>query len=345
LILTFRFLYNTENVLFLIIQKNKPMKTKKVVLALSALMLTLSFTFTSCKKNREFKKENGQTSADSRTAQGENDNAVSDINTAIADQPLMSGRTNGANTVQGVLGNVCGMTVDATQASSGILYLNFDGTTCNNRTRTGTIKLTIIDYATGKRWKDAGCVMQVDYFLYKVTRASDGKSVRLEGTQYLTNVSGGTWFDLLFLGQPNLVSTVTGTNLSVNFDNASTAVYNINRKFTYTWASSILTCVGEGIGSNNGLSNLENYGTTRDGDPFTSQVVTPVVWNTTCGAWAPIQGEVDIKVDTKDFKLNCLFGVNTSGNPVSVGSNSCPYGWKVTCKYKNKTRTLTLGYW
>ena len=61
------------------------MKTKKVVLALSALMLTLSFTFTSCKKNREFKKENGQASADSRTAQGENDNAVSDINTAIAD--------------------------------------------------------------------------------------------------------------------------------------------------------------------------------------------------------------------------------------------------------------------
>lgn len=321
------------------------MKTSKFLLAVITLSVIGAVTFSGCRKSKAFRKEDGQASADSRTAQGENDAAISDINDVVSNQPLLHGRTNGTSNSNGIMGNICGLTVDTNGAYMGTINLHFNGTTCNNRTREGDIRLTILDYASGKRWKDAGCVMKVEYFLYKVTRASDGKSVRLEGVQYLTNVSGGTWFDLLFLGQPNLVSTVTGENLSVNFDNSSTAVYNINRKFTYTWANNILTCTGEGIGSADGLSNLENYGTTRDGDPFTSQVITPVVWNTTCGAWAPIQGEVDIKVDSKDFKLNCLFGVNQTGNAITVGSNSCPYGWKVSWKYKNKTNTKVLGYW
>lgn len=322
------------------------MKTKNLLLAISCCVIAVTLTLTGCKKNRLFKNEDGQVSADSRTAQGENDAAISDINDVVSNQPLLHGRTNGTQQTNGVLGNICGLSVDTTGAHLGTIMLNFNGTTCNNRTRTGSIKLTIMDHASGKRWKQAGCVMKVDYFLYKITRASDGKSVRIEGTQYITNISGGTWFDLLFLGQPNLVHSVTGENLSVSFDDASTANYNINRKFTYTKSASfVITCVGEGIGSSNGLSNLENYGTTRDGDAFTSQVTAPVVWNTTCGAWAPIQGAVEIKVDSKAFKLNCLFGVDASGNSVSVGANQCPYGWKVEWKYKNKTRKKTLAYW
>lgn len=322
------------------------MKTKKVLLAISCCVIAVALTLTGCKKNRLFKNEDGQASADSRTAQGENDAAISDINDVVSNQPLLHGRTNGTQQTNGVLGNICGLSVDTNGAHLGTIMLNFNGTTCNNRTRTGSIRLTIMDHASGKRWKQAGCVMKVDYFLYKITRASDGKSVRIEGTQYITNISGGTWFDLLFLGQPNLIHSVTGENLSVSFDDASTANYNINRKFTYTKSASfVITCIGEGVGSSNGLSNLENYGTTRDGDAFTSQVTTPVVWNTTCGAWAPIQGAVEIKVDSKDFKLNCLFGVDASGNSVSVGANQCPYGWKVEWKYKNKTRKKTLAYW
>ena len=44
----------------------------------------------------------------------------------------------------------------------------------------------------------AGCVMKVEYLGYKVTRTSDGESIELNGTQNLTNIGGGTWFDLLF---------------------------------------------------------------------------------------------------------------------------------------------------
>ncbi len=63
-----------------------------------------------------------------------------------------------------------------------------------------------------------GCQMKVEYLAYRVTRASDGEYVELNGIQTLTNVSGGTWWDLFINNQPNLVSSVTGTNLSVNFN-------------------------------------------------------------------------------------------------------------------------------
>lgn len=323
------------------------MSTKKILLGLAALVLASGLVFTSCKKKKAFKNEDGQASADTRTAQGENDAAVSDINDVISNQPLLHGRTNGTQGTNGIMGNICGLSVDTNGAYMGSIKLNYNGTTCNNRTRTGSIHLTIVDYAQGKRWKHAGCVLKIDYMNYQITRASDGYSILFNGTQYITNVSGGTWFELLFMGQANLVHTVTGNNLNVSFNGTGTAIYNINRRFTYTYNSTsyVITCTGEGIGSSNGVNNLENYGTTRDGDAFTSEVLTPVVWNTTCGAWAPIQGQVKIKVDSKDFALDCLFGTDASGNAVSVGSNQCPYGWKVEWKYKNKTKNKVIGYY
>lgn len=325
------------------------MKKTNLIYSLSIVLVAFALVFTSCKKKKEFKNEDGQASTDNRNVQSENDAAVNDVNTEIGANSLMHGRTSspsGINALQNALGiTATGYSVDTNGAHLGTIKINYNGTTVNNRTRTGSIRLTIQSYSSGKRWKQAGCVLQLDYLAYKVTRASDGKSVELNGIQYITNETGGTWWELLVLKtQPSLASTVTGTGLNVTFDGGKTAVYNINRRFTYTIPGNILTCTGEGIGSTSGLSSLENYGTTRDGDAFTSQVSTPIVWNWTCGPWAPVQGEVNIKVDGKEFALKVLFSVNASGNPVSVGAGSCPYGWKVEWTYKKKTNKKVFGY-
>lgn len=324
------------------------MKTNKFIYSLALIVLSGSLLFTSCKKQKAFKSEDGQTSEDNRTAQSENDNAINDVNQVISDNTLLHGKTSSPQTIASVLGTICGMTVDTNGMHLGTVKLNYNGTTCSNRTRTGSIRLTIRNYASGVRWKNVGAVLQVDYLAYKITRASDGKSVELNGSQDITNNTGGTWYDLFFLGQASLSHQVTGTNLNVTFADSkgtSTAVYNIHRKFTYTRPSGILTCTGEGIGSSNGINNLENYGTTRDGDSFTSEVRTPIVWNWTCGWWAPIQGDVNIKVNDKYFDLKVLFGVDASGNAVTVGANQCPYGFKVEWTYKKKTNKKIFGYW
>jgi hypothetical protein len=322
------------------------MKTRSIAYSLGVLALAGSLLFTGCKKQKEFNNEDGQASSDNRTAQSEHDNAMNDVNDVISNQNLLKGKGVQTQGVQSIMGtSICGLSLDTAGINQGTIKLNYDGTVCNNRKREGSIRLTIQNYSSGMRWKNQGCILKVDYLSYKVTRASDGKSVKLDGTHYVKNETGGTWWELLIMqSQSSLATSVTGTNLNVTFEDGKTAIYNINRKITYTYPNSIITCTGEGIGSSDGLNNLENYGTTRNGDGFTSQVNTPIIWNLTCGWWAPIQGEVDVKVKTRDFTLRGTFGVDNGGNSVVVGSNQCPYGWKLEWTYKNKTNKKIFGY-
>lgn len=302
--------------------------------------------FIGCNKDKKaFKDEDGASTVDNRTAQSENDAAVSDVNDVLGNQNSLRGKGEGITGTTGVMGNICGMSLDTAATKNGSIKLNYNGTTCNNRTRTGSIVLTILDYAQGKRWRTKGCVLKVEYLAYKIKRASDGKSIQFDGTQFITNETGGTWWELFFLKtQTSLSHAITSSNLLATFEDGKTATYNINRRITYSFPNSIVTCMAEGTGSSGGLNNLENFGSTRDGDAFTSQVTTPIVWNLTCGAGAPIQGEVNLKVDSKAFDLKCLFGVDQSGNSIAVGSNACPYGWKLEWTYKNDTKKKIFGY-
>ncbi|MES2565796.1 MAG: hypothetical protein V4565_02950 [Bacteroidota bacterium] len=321
------------------------MIAKKTVFKIAAMSAIILFTLSGCKKKEEEEPkvdESGQASSDSRQAIGENDISIDDINKTISDYPNMHGRVSQSAQTN----TIGGLTIDTTGSYMGTIKLNYDGVTVvNNRKRSGSIRLTILNYASGQRWKLAGCVMKVEYLAYRVTRASDAAFIELNGIQNLTNVSGGTWWELYTFAQPNLSSSVTGTNLSVNFNGAGTASYNIHRKFTYTLSAAyVLTCTGEGIGNSNGIGNLENYGTTRDGDAFTSQVTSPIVWNTTCGGGAPLSGHLIIKVASKSFDLDCLFGVNSAGVPITVGSNQCAYGWKLTWTAGTTTQDKIIAY-
>jgi hypothetical protein len=69
-----------------------------------------------------------------------------------------------------------------------------------------------------------------------------------------------------------------------------------------------------------------------------------VVWNTTCGAWAPVTGELDIKVQSKAFDLIMLIGVDQNGNPVIPAQNTCPYGMKISWTYGSKTGSKIYPY-
>lgn len=318
---------------------------KSIYYSVAILAFASVITLSSCAKKKAFKNEDGQASEDNRDVNGENDQAVTDANNAVFGSVKMSGKGVNVADVTAITGTIQGGVVDTTGINQGTIKINYNGTTVNNRTRTGSIRLSIQDYASGKRWKQVGCVIKVEYLAYKVTRASDGKSVQLDGTQNLTNVTGGTWWELIITKtQSSLASSITGSDLNVTFSDGKTALYNINRKFTYTIPGNILTCTGEGMGNSEGLDNLENYGTTRDGDSFTSQVSTPIVWNLTCGAWAPTQGAVNIKVSEKEFDLKCTFGVTNSGDVQDVAANNCPYGWKVEWTHKKKTNKKIFAY-
>lgn len=323
------------------------MKSNKLVYALALIVLSGSLVFTGCKKRKAAKNEDGQASSDNRSANGELDGGIGDVNSVIQGDNALNGRKAQNAELQKLMGGPCPnvYTVDTTGHYMGSVTLNYNGVACYNRTRTGKIRLTILNYLTGTQWTDVGAQLKVEYMGYRVAKSSDAsKYIELNGTAIVTNVSGGTWWNLFFNTQPSVIHSVTASNLYCSFDGDGTAEYNINRKFTYTFTGGIFTAVGEGTGSHNSINNLENYGKTRKGDDFTSEVKTPIVWNTSCGAYAPIKGEAEIKVDSKTFALNCLFGVDANGNPQTVGVGSCAYGFKVEWTYKNKTYKKIFGY-
>jgi hypothetical protein len=322
------------------------MKTNKLILTSAAILMCAAMVFTSCKKRKEFKEENGQTSVDNRDVQSENDGAVSDMNNIVSSSSLQHKGT-GVYSANGITGTITDAVLDSTNITTGVLVISFNGTAYNNRTRSGKIRLTMLNYPT-THWKDAGAQLKVDYIDYQVTRISDGKFVKLNGSQIIVNVSGTTWWDLLFTAQHSSIISEVKENgdLNVTFSDGKTAVYHINRKITYAWVTGFTyQCTAEGIGSHESINNLENYGTTRDGDAFTSQVTTPIVWTTSCGWWAPTAGAVDIKVANKDFDLKVTFAVDQSGNAEAITvAKPCAYGWKCEWSYKSKTNRKIFGY-
>ena len=187
------------------------MKTTKFILATAALLMVGSMAFTSCKKKQAFKEENGQSSEDNRNVQTENDAAVNEINTEVGNVANMHGRgesANGINAIHNALGiTATGYTVNLDDTANGSITITYNGTVVNNRKREGSIKLTILDFTNGKRWKQAGCIVQVEYMDYKITRASDGKFIKVNGKQNLTNISCGTWWELLIIKTQTMLAS------------------------------------------------------------------------------------------------------------------------------------------
>jgi hypothetical protein len=151
---------------------------KKVLFA----VLCLSLAWSGCKKNEPTpaeSTENGKASEDNQGVQNHADAAITDANNLVSANGTLSGRLSEA-AQNAVDTNICGAAKDYSQIGQGILTVSYDGVTvCNNRKRGGTIKITLLNYATGARWIQANAKLKVDFINYKVTRASDGKSIKL----------------------------------------------------------------------------------------------------------------------------------------------------------------------
>lgn len=317
---------------------------KKEFFKLLALFLALAFLIGGCKKRRAFKEEDGQSAVDILNARSENDQALNFANHFMSEQNVIRGRNLEEQKLEGInSATLCGAVVDTSNIYSGVLSINFTGGVCDNRKREGRIVFTIQNYP-GKRWKQKGCVMKIDFQAYKVTNMVSNKIVQFDGTEYLTNESGGTWYELKYLNQPSLLHTLSATDLIVRFDRGENAAYSIGRQTTYTFSKNIIFASMEGTGVQGDLLGLECWGQTRTGAAFTSQVVSPVTWNTTCGTSWLTGGEINLKVDSKDFELNMLFNTDSQGTPVNLNTGQCGYGWQLKWSYKRNTNKRIFTY-
>ena len=124
----------------------------------------------------------------------------------------------------------CGFTIDSSQLSSKILYLNFDGVTyCGSPShlRSGQIKVQL---TTGNHWAEAGAVLTISYINFKVTYYTNNQphTVNFNGVKTLENVNGYDWLGWL-AGTATIKYRERALNIQAEFDNTSHAVWNSAR--------------------------------------------------------------------------------------------------------------------
>jgi hypothetical protein len=287
---------------------------------LIAFVAAFSLLFTACKKESSDidtdETEFTVQSDDQASFSQETDEVADEINGAIESSPALQGKGTGTQ-------SLCNATVVIDSVSNPrSVTITYNGLNCaGTRTRTGMVKTTI---PAGVRWKDAGAVLTVTITNLKITRVSDGKYITINGTQQITNVSGGRLSDLPTMG--TIIHTIGSNNMNIKFDTSNAQrTWNVARKRTFTFNAgnvNITTTGNHTIGAN---TKVAEWGTNRFGNTFITSIEEPLTVRSSCN-FRLTNGRV--RHELLGRNLTATFGLDAQGNPTTCpGAN--PYYMKL----------------
>jgi len=324
-----------------------------------AFCLVSSICIYSCKKDTSASGDTtsanvGTTGDDQEEVSNEADIISNDVNSALSGQSDFSGSLNssgslsGNTEVNGINGSeqvsglinvhqlVCDATISYDTANGQrVITIVYDGTNCwGNRTRTGTITITM---PKGQRWKDVGATATITVDKLTITRKRDSKTIVLNGTKTITNVSGGLLKDLSSLH--TITHTITG-NLKVDFENGTNRTWNVskNRVFTYDNGVVITTTGTYSDGTDN---NIAEWGTNRFNESFKTLISAPIVIRQDCD-FRLVSGQNTV-ITAKGTGV-ITYGLDSNGDPTGCPGTGSYYFKLVWTGANGKIYTIIWPY-
>ena len=209
---------------------------------------------------------------------------ASELQTQVNDQLRISNDIDAAfNDVDSALvgdTTLCGATITVDSVDSPRLTtITYSGNTCNGLfNRTGSIRI----YSDpGSSWNTAADSLTVDLTTLAVTRISDGKVMIYTGGFIYRNISGGA------LPGPNtgagpVVHTITGSGVSITYDDSLHTSWRFTRQRSYTYNSGLVIAT-TGTDSAGGVANVADWGANRYGNSVFSAFTSPWVISQGCG--------------------------------------------------------------
>ena len=282
---------------------------KKQFSLISFSLLALTIGFTACKK--ESKTDNNNTpdaevathSDDQSRMSTEVDAAAKDVETAIELSHAYAGRPGD---IQGLICDAA-ISYDST-SNPRTITITYDTTNCfGNRTRSGS---TVVSMAQGVQWKNAGASITVTFHDLKITRLSDNKSITLNGSQTLTNVTGGL---LIYLPIASVTHTVTSDGMTITFDNGTQRTWKVAKQRVFTYDNGGVVSIS-GTHTEGNVPHVAEWGTNRFGIAFTTSTVSPVIIRQDC-SFRVTGGE--LLHTTANYAATVSFGLDQSGNPTT----------------------------
>lgn len=293
---------------------------KKQICYFFVATLSAGLFFSSCKKNdtstASTDTEIQVQSDDQARFSNETDAVANDANASLEN----SGTSYGERPTAPPLDKACDFTtVVDTTSSPRTITLTYSGTCLGDRTRSGVV---ILSFQQGFRWGKAGATYSVTFQNLKITRKRDNKSITINGTKTITNISGGTLRNLATAGVP-VIHEVKSSGMSITFEDGTQRTWQVAKRRTFTYDNGIVLSIS-GISTEG--EGIAEWGTNRFGKTFTSAILQPLVIKQSCD-FRLVSGQIK-HINTLRTSTT-TFGLDASGSPFSTCPTTGFYYYKV----------------
>ena len=303
------------------------------LLSLLAIAFSLTLSFTACKKDSS---NSGTTTNESEiSAQSDDQAQVSEEVDALSDDA--DAAVSADASTSGKILSICDATAVA-EVTNDVkkITITYNGTNCHgNRTRTGVV---VISMPKNSYWKDTGAVITISVQNLKVTRLRDSKSITINGTKTITNVSGGLLKDLA--SRDEIVHAINSDGITVTFDNNTQRSWKLAIERTFTYDNGIVV-TEEGTHTDGAVVGIAVWGSNRFGNAFSWTIAAPLV----------VRQDCDFRLVSGAAIHTGAFGVATStfGLDATGVSTTCPgtgyyYFKTIFVGVGGKTFTVILPY-
>ncbi len=314
------------------------MKTSIKLFTTAALALTVLFT--SCKKDDTGSTDNSITeltthSDDQARVSDDGDAIANDANSIIDENAAFSGRPGSGDITANLLCN--GTAVLDSTGTTRTITVTYNGLNCiGNRILVGTV---VYSMPLGTHWRDAGAVLTINVQNLRITRVRDNRSITLNGTKTITNVSGGLIRNLAAIG--TITHDIASTGMTVTFDNGSQRSWQIAKRRVFTYNNGLVITT-TGTHTEGTVTNVAVWGTNRYGNSFLTSITQPIVVRQDC-SFRIVSGEV--KHERLVANVVVTFGLDSNGNPTTCpGANGTYYFKSVWTGPNGVVRTNILPY-
>jgi len=217
------------------------------------------------------------------------------------------------------------------------ITITYDGSNCSgNRTRTGVVVVTL---PIGKYWKDAGATVSISIQNLKITRVRDNKSIVINGTKTMTNVSGGTLADLATEGA--ITHTVTGS-LTITFDDGSQRAWNVSKQRVFSYNDGIVITTSGTHADSLSNNDVAEWGVNRYGTSFESLISAAKVFLQSCDYQLTAGQNTILRSDGITSVIT--YGLDVNGEPTGCPGTGTYYYKLVYTLASGKTYTYILPY-
>jgi len=254
-------------------------------------------------------------------------------NTLHYGSPVVNSTSEGSQTLGTGNALICdaAVVIDTT-VNPRTITITYNGTNCwGNRTRSGTVVVTI---ASNVAWKNQGATVNITVQNLKITRLSDGKTIILNGTRTMTNVSGGSMTDLATLGS---ITHTLSDNLSITFADNLVRSWQVSKQRVFTYTNGIVMTT-TGTHSDGTHSNVAEWGTNRFGTAFESLITIPKVFRQDCD-FRLVSGQNQI-LRADSLNSTITYGLDATGN-VTTCPGTGNYYFEIVWSFPNG-RTLPI---